>query len=128
MLGGRVRWEALSVVGPLGDGVLRRVNVQRTFVGAAGFTLEEGLTDAHEEEAHIKRAMVAAAREVYAIVDHTKWGRVAAATFCRVDRLRGVITDDAAPADVTARLGRMGVTVHVARETAPVHPGGPGKR
>ncbi len=97
MLGGRVRWEALSVVGPLGDGVFRRVNVQKAFVGAAGFTLEAGLSDAMEEEAQIKRSMVAAAREVYAVVDHTKWGRVASATFCRTDRLTGVFTDDEAP-------------------------------
>ena len=93
MLGGRVRWEALSVVGPLGDGVFRRVNVQKAFLGAAAFTLETGLSDAMEEEAQIKRSMVAAAREVYAVVDHTKWGRVASATFCRTDSLTGVFTD-----------------------------------
>ena len=38
MLGGRVRWEALSVVGQLGDGLFRRINVQKAFLGAAGFT------------------------------------------------------------------------------------------
>ena len=75
MLGGRVRWEALSVVGQLGDGLFSRINVQKAFLGAAGFTLESGLADATEEEAQIKRSMVAAAREVIAIVDHTKWER-----------------------------------------------------
>ena len=111
MLGGRVRWEALSVVGPLGDGVFRRVNVQKAFLGAAAFTLEAGLSDAMEEEAQIKRAMVAAAREVYAVVDHTKWGRVASATFCRTDSLTGVFTDGDAPADMVATLREAGVEV-----------------
>ena len=111
MLGGRVRWEALSVVGPLGDGVFRRVNVQKAFLGAAGFTIEAGLSDAMEEEAQIKRSMVAAAREVYAVVDHTKWGRVASATFCRTDRLTGVFTDGEAPADMVAALREAGVAV-----------------
>ncbi len=111
MLGGRVRWEALSVVGPLGDGVFRRVNVQKAFVGAAGFTIEVGLSDAMEEEAQIKRSMVAAARETYAVVDHTKWGRVASATFCRTDRLTGVFTDGEAPADMVAALRDMGIQV-----------------
>jgi DeoR/GlpR family transcriptional regulator of sugar metabolism len=111
MLGGRVRWEALSVVGPLGDGVFRRVNVQKAFLGAAGFTIEAGLSDAMEEEAQIKRSMVAAAREVYAVVDHTKWGRVASATFCRTDRLSGVFTDGEAPADMVAALHEAGVEV-----------------
>jgi DeoR/GlpR family transcriptional regulator of sugar metabolism len=109
MLGGRVRWEALSVVGPLGDGVFRRVNVQKAFLGAAGFTIEVGLSDAMEEEAQIKRSMVAAAREVFALVDHTKWGRVASATFCRTDRLTGVFTDREAPADMVAALHQAGI-------------------
>ena len=111
MLGGRVRWEALSVVGPLGDGVFRRVNVQKAFLGAAGFTIEAGLSDAMEEEAQIKRSMVNAAREVYAVVDHTKWGRVASATFCRTDRLTGVFTDREAPAAMVAALRTAGVEV-----------------
>jgi len=111
MLGGRVRWEALSVVGPLGDAVFRRVNVQKAFLGAAGFTIEAGLCDAMEEEAQIKRSMVNAARDVYAVVDHTKWGRIASATFCRTDRITGVFTDDKAPADMVAQLEGMGISV-----------------
>jgi DeoR/GlpR family transcriptional regulator of sugar metabolism len=111
MLGGRVRWEALSVVGPLGDGVFRRVNVQKAFVGAAGFTIEAGLSDAMEEEAQIKRSMVGAAHEVYAVVDHTKWGRIASATFCRTDHLAGVFTDAGAPSGMVSALRAMGIDV-----------------
>jgi DeoR/GlpR family transcriptional regulator of sugar metabolism len=113
MLGGRVRWEALSVVGQLGDGLFNRINVQKAFLGAAGFTLESGLADATDEEAQIKRSMVAAAREVIAIVDRTKWERVAFATFCPTDQISTVLTDDGAPdAMVRALIGR-GVQVRL---------------
>lgn len=118
LLGGRVRWESLSVVGPLGDAVFRRVNVQRAFLGAAGLEPAAGLTDATEEEAQIKRSMVAAAREVYAVVDHTKWGRVAVATFCRTERLSGVITDRAAPAGMVERLRGLGIEPRLAGPAA----------
>ena len=64
MPGGFVRWEALSVVGPPGDGLFHKVNVQKAFMGAAGFTLASGLSDATPEEAEIKRLMVAGAHEV----------------------------------------------------------------
>lgn len=124
MLGGRVRWEALSVVGPLGDGFFRRVNVQKAFVGAAGFTIETGLSDAMEEEAQIKRSMVNAAREVYAVVDHTKWGRLASATFCRTDRLAGVFTDSEAPAGMVAALRDMGIGVTESGQPGPAEPAG----
>jgi DeoR/GlpR family transcriptional regulator of sugar metabolism len=112
--GGFVRWEALSVVGPLGSGLLEKVNVQKAFMGAAGFTLETGLSDATEDEAQIKRAMIASASEVVALIDHTKWGRSAFATFCATDNLSAVITDEQAPAAMTAELRRRRVTVHVA--------------
>lgn len=113
MLGGRVRWEALSVVGQLGDGLFSRINVQTAFLGAAGFTPESGLADATDEEAQIKRSMVAAAREVIAIVDHTKWERAAFATFCATDQISIVLTDEGAPdAMVRALIGR-GVQVRL---------------
>jgi DeoR/GlpR family transcriptional regulator of sugar metabolism len=114
MLGGRVRWEALSLVGQLGDGLFSRINVQKAFLGAAGFTVESGLSDATDEEAQIKRSMVAAAREVIAIVDHTKWQRTAFATFCPTDKIDVVLTDDAAPAAMVRELTDRGVDVRLA--------------
>ncbi len=113
MLGGRVRWEALSVVGQLGDGLFSRINVQKAFLGAAGFTLESGLSDATDEEAQMKRSMVAAAREVIAIVDHTKWERAAFATFCSTDEIRIVLTDDRAPDAMVRALDGRGVQVRL---------------
>lgn len=111
MLGGRVRWEAFSVVGQLGDGLFDRINVQTAFVGAAGFTLESGLSDATDEEAQIKRAMVAAARRVIAVVDHTKWERTAFATFCRTSDIDRVVTDAGAPEEMVRALGERGIAI-----------------
>jgi DeoR family transcriptional regulator of aga operon/DeoR family fructose operon transcriptional repressor len=113
MLGGRVRWEALSVVGQLGDGLFDRINVQKAFLGAAGFTIESGLADATDEEAQIKRSMVGAAREVIAIVDSTKWGRAAFATFCPTDDIDVVLTDANAPTAMVAGLTSRNVDVRL---------------
>jgi DeoR/GlpR family transcriptional regulator of sugar metabolism len=55
--------------------------------------------------------MVAAARETYALVVSTKWGRVASASFCRTDRLTGIITDSDAPEEMVAALQELGVRV-----------------
>ncbi len=122
MLGGRVRWEALSVVGQLGDGLFDRINVQKAFLGAAGFTLESGLADATDEEAQIKRSMVAAAREVIAIVDHTKWERAAFATFCPTDQITMVLTDEAAPSAMVRSLIARGVQVRLVAPDRMVEP------
>jgi len=122
MLGGRVRWEALSVVGQLGDGLFRRVNVQKAFLGAAGFTPESGLADATDEEAQIKRSMVAAAREVIAIVDHTKWERAAFATFCKTDEIDIVMTDEQAPDAMVRTLVERGIHVQLLGPDTTVNP------
>jgi DeoR/GlpR family transcriptional regulator of sugar metabolism len=122
MPGGFVRGEAMSVVGELGDGVFSKVNVQKAFLGAAGFTLESGLSDATAEEAQIKRFMAEAAREVIGIVDSSKWGRDAFATFCGADELAAIITDDLAPQSMVAALQARGASVHIVESSQPSSP------
>jgi DeoR/GlpR family transcriptional regulator of sugar metabolism len=114
MPGGFVRWEAMSVVGPLGEGLFSRVNIQRAFMGAAGFTIESGLSDATQEEADIKRLMTTHARQVIGVIDHTKWERAAFATFCSTQELTTIISD-APPARPTVdALRRLGVGLTIA--------------
>ena len=93
--------------------MLRQLNIQKAFVGAVGFTLEEGLTDVNAEEAELKRAMVVTAKDVIGVFDHTKWDRVAMATFCPTDRLRLVISDDRAPADSVKAARNLGIDVRL---------------
>ena len=114
MPGGVLRWEAFSLVGEWGDAILQRVHVDTAFVGAIGLTPEHGLTDADAGEAEFKRLLVAAARRVVAVIDHSKWDRVGSTTFCPLDRLALVITDPAAPAEQVDAIRARGVDVRVA--------------
>jgi DeoR/GlpR family transcriptional regulator of sugar metabolism len=99
-----------------------KVNVQKAFLGAAGFTLDSGLSDATAEEAQIKRFMAEAAREVIGIVDSSKWGRDAFATFCRTDGLAAMVTDDLAPELMVAALQASGAAVHIVGSSDPASP------
>lgn len=117
MPGGFVRWEALSVVGPLGEGLLSRVNIHRAFMGAAGFTIEAGLSDATQDEADIKRLMVSHAREIVGVIDHTKWERAAFATFCPTEKITAMITDRPPARPTADRLREMGVDLRIASTT-----------
>ena len=113
MPGGAVRWEAFSLVGKWGTMMLRQLNIQKAFVGAVGFTLEEGLTDVNAEEAELKRAMVMSAKDVIGVFDHTKWNRVAMATFCPTNQLRLVISDDRAPVNSVKAARDLGIDVRL---------------
>ena len=117
MPAGFLRWEALSLVGPLGAGLFDKVNIQKAFMGAAGFALEAGLSDATEEEAQIKRLMVESATEVVGLVDHTKWGRTAFATFCRTGDLTAIVSNTGAPDAMVDRLRASGVDVRLVAPT-----------
>lgn len=114
MPGGILRRDAVSLVGELGEEVLAKFNVRRGFFGARGVTLEEGLTDVDSYEVQLKRAMVRAAKEVIAIVDHTKWGHVGFVSFASIDQVDCIITDNGAPPDMVAALREAGVDVIIA--------------
>ena len=115
MPGGRLRREASSLVGEWGDdAILRRVHVDTAFVGAVGLTPEHGLTDVDAGEAEFKRRLVEAARRVVAVLDHSKWDRVAFTTFCPADGVDLVITDPAAPAGMVGAIRARGVEVRTA--------------
>lgn len=104
MPGGFLRRDSVSIVGDDGHDFIGKFNFQKGFFGAKGFTLEEGLTDVNSAEVAVKRAMIAHARQVIAIVDSSKWGRVGFVSFASVDQVDCIITDKDAPSDMVATL------------------------
>ena len=114
MPGGFLRRDSVSLVGTEGNDLIKQFNFQKGFFGAKGLTLEEGLTDVNSAEVAIKRNLVAEAKQVIAIVDSSKWGRVGFASFASIDQVDCVITDEGAPPDMVAALREAGVDVIIA--------------
>lgn len=111
MPGGRLRRETASLIDVDGLSVLEGYNIQKGFFGAHGLTPEEGLTDVSADEADVKAALVARCREVIAIIDATKWGRVGFASFAPLQAIDTIITDASAPADLVERVRGAGIPV-----------------
>jgi DeoR/GlpR family transcriptional regulator of sugar metabolism len=114
MPGGFVRRDSASMVGDEGHEFIERFNFQKGIFGAKGLTLEEGLTDVNTAEVSIKRDLAAHARQVVAVVDSSKWGRVGFASFASIDQLDCIITDAEAPSDMIEALREAGVDVVIA--------------
>jgi DeoR family transcriptional regulator of aga operon len=108
MTGGVLRRDTVSLIGVDGLGILSKFNIKTGFFGAHGLTLEEGLTDVSVGEAEVKREMVTQCRQVVAVLDATKWGRVGPASFARVVDLDVVITDLAAPSELVNQVRGLG--------------------
>lgn len=109
--GGMLRQESLSLVGTWGASALQQIHISKAFVGARGFTLREGLTDVNGEEVELKRTIVETAKEVIALIDHSKWNQIAFATFCPIDRIKLIITDTKAPATMVEQIRNRGIEV-----------------
>lgn len=114
MPGGMLRQNAFSLVGTWGKSILQQINISTAFVSARGLTLNEGLTEVDSEEAVFKRALVESARQVVAIVDHSKWGHIAFTTFCNLDALKLIITDAKAPEAQVQQVRKAGIEVWIA--------------
>ena len=114
MPGGFLRRDSVSLVGVESHDLIKQFNFQKGFFGAKGITPEEGLTDVNSAEVAIKRDWVANAKQVIAIVDSSKWGRVGFASFASIDQVDCVITDKDAPPDMVATLRDADVNVIIA--------------
>lgn len=112
--GGSLRPPTRALVGPVAEAALAGLHADRLFLGANGVDLRKGVTTPNLVEAQTKRAMVESAREVVVVADHSKVGRVTFSRVCGLDRVRALITDDAAPPSFIQALENQGVKVYLA--------------
>jgi DeoR family transcriptional regulator of aga operon/DeoR family fructose operon transcriptional repressor len=111
VIGGILQRDTVSLMGLDGLGLLKKYNIKSGFFGAHGLSFPEGLTDVSAGEAEIKRQVVEACRQVIAIIDGTKWGRVGPASFARPQDLHTIITDQRAPASLVEQARALGSCV-----------------
>jgi DeoR family transcriptional regulator, aga operon transcriptional repressor len=111
MTGGTLQRETVSLMGTDGLDILQKYNLKTGFFGAHGLSFPEGLTDVSAGEAEVKRQVVALCRQVVALIDATKWGRVGPASFARPEDLHVIITDTQAPVDLVGQAHLLGTRV-----------------
>jgi len=111
MPGGTLRREMASLTGGNGLETLQGFNIQKGFLGATGISVPEGLTDLNAGEAEVKRSFVRMCREVIAVLDATKWGRVGLVSFAALGAIDRIITDVNAPANLVEQVRALGIQV-----------------
>jgi DeoR/GlpR family transcriptional regulator of sugar metabolism len=79
--------------------------VDLVFLGVHGMSGRAGFTTPNLAEAETDRALVAAARRLVVVADHTKWGLVGLATVAALDEAHVVVSDAGLTADARAELG-----------------------
>jgi DeoR family transcriptional regulator, fructose operon transcriptional repressor len=107
-VGGRVRGRTLAMVDGWALRVLADTYVDVAFIGANGVSVERGLTTPDVTEAAVKSAMMAAARRVVVLADHTKVGNDCFARFGELDAVDTLVTDDGLDLQIAADLQAAG--------------------
>jgi DeoR family transcriptional regulator of aga operon len=93
LIGGTLRKNSMSLVGPLAEDVLREMHADILFIGVDGFDTKIGLTTPNVLEARVNRAMVNAAERVVAVCDSSKFNRRSLSLIVEASAIHHVITD-----------------------------------
>lgn len=93
VLTGGVRTPSDALAGPVADTTLRALHVDTLILGVHGIDQESGLTTPNLIEAATNRALIAAARRVVVVADHSKWGIVGLSTIATLDQVDVLVTD-----------------------------------
>lgn len=113
--GGTLRPNTLSFVGPQAERVIKEYHFDKAIISCKGFNIERGFTDSNELEVEMKKLMLAAANEVIAAVDSSKWGYVGFALIGPTQSVHRIVTDQKVDLDQVERARKTGVDVIVAR-------------
>lgn len=111
LLGGILLPDFQATVGPQTIANLRRVQVDRAFIGCDGLSLSHGLTTPHMLIAEVGRVMAEVAHEVIAVADSSKLGRIGFTPIVPLKQVQKLITDSGAPAALLDEIRAAGIEV-----------------
>ena len=113
LTGGTLRKNSFSLVGPIAEETLHRLNADVLFLGVDGFDVHYGLSTPNLLEAKVNRVMVEVAKRTVAVCDASKFGRRSLSLIVPPSALHGVVTDRGVPnSDMRAlKKSRIEVTL-----------------
>lgn len=110
-LGGSLRKNAASTIGPEAEEPLLNLSFNKLFCGVDGFDLEYGLTTSSIGEAHLHKQMIESSNEIIVLMDSTKFEKRGFCKICNINKIHHVITDKNAPTKIVEQLQENGVKV-----------------
>ncbi len=112
MLGGELRRRNRAFYGAQTVAALDDMSLDKVFLGVDGLDIERGVTTHHEPEAQLNRRMVETAREVIAVTDASKFGKICLHRIIGLADLDALVTDADAPAYIDEAATRLGFHLH----------------
>jgi DeoR family transcriptional regulator of aga operon len=109
--GGTLRKQSMSFQGPQAERSLNHYRFDKLFFGVDGMDVKFGITTHSADEAALIRRMVELAREIIAVTDSSKIGKIYLHNIALLDKVNTIITDTAIDPMVHEALIGMKVKV-----------------
>jgi len=111
VVGGKVRKNTLAMVDAEAVAAVQRMTADTLFISADAATASNGLTTPYREEAALKSTMIAAAKRVVTLVDHSKFGEDQFIRFAVWEDIDVLITNSEVDSGVVAAIEQTGTIV-----------------
>jgi len=118
LIGGVVNNESSSVTGLLSEQIIADMHIEKAFFSCSGFSLERGMTEVHFEEAQLKRKAIESSKQIFALVDSSKFGKEDLTPFARPIQITHLFTDPSITDEWKTRLQWANIPFTVCREDA----------
>ncbi len=112
--GGTLRPLQHSLVDPMANHILERVNVSTVFLGCNGIHPEEGITNVNLPETAVKQHMLNAAQRCVVVAESSKIGNISVVKIADIDRVDVLVTGSSAPLEALAEIANRGPLIEVA--------------
>jgi DeoR/GlpR family transcriptional regulator of sugar metabolism len=113
LTGGVVRAGELGMIGHFTENMYEQLHVDKAFIGVAGIDLQEGMTEYNLDDAVIKRAIIASAKQKIVVADASKFNQTTFASIGPLEAIDTIITSADAPTDILKKIRLMGIEVIV---------------
>lgn len=107
--GGVSRQQSFALVGAHADELIRSYHVDKAIISCKGLAIEEGFTDADEQNTSCKRMMLKAAKERILAADSSKFGEIAFKRIADWSDITKVITDRKPDAYWMKEFDKLGI-------------------
>lgn len=114
ILGGRIVPNSMSTRDEYSIQGLRNVRCSKLFFSCDGFSIEDGVTSAFVEEAHLTESMMNIAQQRILLTDSSKIGKCGFGRICGLEDVDTLITDSGISESLKAKIEALGVDVIIA--------------
>jgi DeoR/GlpR family transcriptional regulator of sugar metabolism len=114
ILGGVIRNETFSIIGPDAVSMMKNYHADKLFLGVTTVSLETGMMVPNRMEAEIKKELIKIANQVIVLADHTKLGKTGFYSMGSLHDVDILITDSGADKEFLEKIGQQGVEVLIA--------------